>query len=99
MNQFSVFNYEKLSDFQKTVFNKSLAQRLSILKKELVIDDVVGSLPIDEFIASSGAKSTFVISEIYSKVKAGIQAGSGNQNLFHNVLSAYVESWKVINKQ
>ena len=59
---------------------------------------MIGSLPIEEFIVSSGTKATTVVSELYPKVTAGIQVGSGNQNLFHSVLHAFTESWNEINK-
>lgn len=98
MNQFSVFNYENLSDNLKADFNKALAQRLSNLRNELKGDDVIGSLAIVEFLASSGTKATTVVSELYPKVTAGIQAGSGNQNLYHSALHAFTESWNEINK-
>lgn len=99
MNQFSVFNYENLSEAHKAKFNKALAQKLTSFLNELKNDDVLGALPIEEFVASSGAKAAAVVSEIYPKATAGIQAGSGNQNLFQSVLSAFAECWEEINMQ
>lgn len=99
MNQFSVFNYENLSEAHKAKFNKALAQKLTSFLNELKNDDVLGALPIEEFVASAGAKASNVVTELYPKTTAGIQAGSGNQNLFQSVLRAFAECWEEINKQ
>lgn len=100
MDTFSIFDYNNLSDSQKEDFNKSLAQRLSSLVKEINKDDVIGSLELENIIASPNESQTTInwVSDLYSKVSAGIQVGSGNQNLFHAVLNAFTESWKQINK-
>lgn len=99
MNNFSVFNYENLSDSLKADFNRFLAQRLSSCLKEIKGDVVLGSLDVDGFIAAETVNPiyTTLVSELYSKVSAGIQVGSGNQNLYHAVLAAFAESWKQIN--
>ncbi len=95
MNTFSVFDYEKLSDSRKASFNKALAKRLSSLFSEIKNDDVVGTSMIEEFIESSGEINTPAISvmDLYSKVSSGIQVGSGNQNLFNDILAAYTTCW------
>ena len=99
MDTFSVINYEKLSDSLKADFNKALAKKLSSLLKEISKDDVLGSIGVEEFVASEGTGNSLLslVTDLYSKVSAGIQVGSGNQNLFHAVLVAFTESWNQIN--
>ena len=101
MDKFSVFNYENLSEDQKAMFNKALAQRLLSLVHELKNDDVIKSSEVEEFVASSGSSdnSAFVVSYLYTNITGGIQSGSGNQNLFHSVLYAISESWNEVNNK
>lgn len=101
MNTFSLFNYENLSDSQKASFNKDLAMRLSSILNDIKGDGDLEFLDIDGFIASASATPGCIklVSDLYSKLSAGIQVGSGNQNLFQAVLSAFTESWKQINKK
>ena len=98
MNHFSVFDYENLPDTLRIDFNRALAQRLFSLLTEIKTNDVLGSFAIEEFITSSGlsANSDTVVSDLYCSVSAGIQAGSGNQNLYHSILSAYTGCWNAI---
>ena len=98
MNPFSVFDYNNLLNEPKNAFNQALAHKLTSFLNVIKNDDVLGALPIEEFVTSSGSKATTVVSELYPKVTAGIQVGSGNQNLFHSVLHAFTESWDEINK-
>ena len=99
MDHFSVIDYEKLSGMTKAEFNKALAQRLSPLRNEINNDDVLATPATEEFIASSGLKAANMVSELYHRAAAGIQAGSGDQNLFHCVIRAFTECWEEINKQ
>ena len=96
MDNFSLFNYENLSEEQKTVYNKALAQRLSSFLSEIKSDDVLGALAIDMFVASDGCgdRANALVGEVYPRITSGIQAGSGNQALFQGVLYAFVEAWK-----
>lgn len=101
MNTFTIFDYNNLTDSLKAEFNTVLSQHLSSLLKEIKKDDVLGSIGVEEFVESegSGTNSLTLVTDLYSKLTAGIQVGSGNQNLFHDVLSAFTESWKQINKK
>lgn len=100
MITFSVFNYENLSELQKTEFNKALAIKLSTFIKEIKEDDVLDASAIEDFVASSGESSNAVaiVSNLYSSISGGIQVGSGNQLLFNGILSAITESWNSINQ-
>lgn len=84
VDNFSVFNYDNLSEEQKSVFNKALAQELSALVDAIRQDDVIGSLPIEEFVSSCGKSSNAatVVAELYSRISGGIQAGSGNHRTY-----------------
>lgn len=95
MNGFSVYNYENLSDSTKKVFNKTLAKNLIFLLDEIRVDDTLSKTSIEKFITSDGESlgTSSVVSTVYSMITAGIQAGSGNQNLYHSVLRAYTQSW------
>lgn len=95
MNTFSVFDYEKLPDSSKAVFNKALAQKLTSLINEIKNDDVLGTATTEEFIKSSGEinNSATLVADLYSKISSGIQVGSGNQNLFNAILAAYTNCW------
>lgn len=101
MDNFSVFNYENLSEELKAGFNEALAQKLSSLVDEIKRDDVLGSLNVEGFVASSGknTSATSIVTELYSSVSGGIQVGSGNQDLFHIVLCAITECWNELNKK
>lgn len=100
MDTFSVYNYENLSDILKLDFNKSLAQRLSLLLNEIKEDDISISFLIEEFIETSEkCLDVSLVSDIYSKVSACIQAGSGNQILSLVILNAYTECWGEINEK
>jgi len=96
MNSFSVYNYENLSDSTKKVFNKTLAKNLISLLDEIRVDDTLSKSSIEKFITSAGESlaGSLVVSTVYSMISAGIQAGSGNQNLYHSVLRAYTLSWE-----
>lgn len=100
MNTFSVLNYEKLSESQKADFNKALANRLLPFMKDIKVDDVLDDSAIVEFVVSSGESDNAlaVVANLYSSVSSGIQVGSGNQQLFHGILSAIKECWDSINK-
>ncbi len=95
MNTFSVFDYEKLSESSKTVFNKVLALKLASLFNEIKNDDVIGTATTEEFIKSSGEinNAATLVADLYSKISSGIQVGSGNQNLFNTILVAYTTCW------
>lgn len=98
MNTFSVFDYENLSDSQKTDFNKALAMKLSSFMKEIKQDDVLDTSALEEFVASSGEcdNAAATVSNLYSSISGGIQVGSGNQLLFNSILSVITESWKSV---
>ena len=100
MENFSVYNFENLTDSQKNAFKKFLANKLSSFMSEIKKDDVLCSLAIEEFVALNGVneKSDVLVAQIYSMISGGIQVGSGNQNLFQGVLNAFVEAWKELNK-
>lgn len=100
MNQFSNYNYENISDSLKSTFNKILSQKLSSLVIDSESDDMLRRFDIKEFVESSGsnANNTSFVEDVYSSISGSIQAGSGNQNLYHSVLNAFVESWNEINK-
>lgn len=99
MDTFSVINYEKLSDSLKADFNKALAKKLSSMLTNIKADELLGSIGVVGFVESEGKENntTTLVADLYSKVSAGIQAGSGNQNLFIAVLAAFTESWNQIN--
>lgn len=99
MNTFSVFNYENISDSLKTDFNKALAKKLSSILTDIKTDDVLGTIGVEGFVASEGKeqRSATLVADLYSKVSAGIQVGSGDQNLFHSILGSFTESWNQIN--
>ena len=102
MNHFSVFNYENLSEEIMLKFNKTIARNLDPLMNDLKNDEVLGSPALSEFVISAGeySNAVLVVSDLFHSVSAGIQVGSGNQNLFHRVLLAFTESWgEVIDKQ
>lgn len=101
MDKFSVFNYENLSEELKAGFNKALAQKLSFLVDEIKHDDVLDSLNVEEFVASSGISTgaASMVAELYSRIAGSIQVGSGNQKLFQIVLRAITECWNDINKK
>lgn len=96
MNSFSVYNYENLSDSIKKGYNKTLAKNLIPLLDEIRVDDTLSKTSIEKFITSDGEsiEDSVVVSSVYSMISAGIQAGSGNQNLYHSVLRAYTQSWE-----
>ncbi len=100
MNKFSLSKYNSLPKSLKSDFDISLAQQLSLILKDIKNDDVLGCLSVEKFVAVNGnlSDSSLIVSELYSKISSGIQAGSGNQNLFNGVLHAFVESWNVFNK-
>lgn len=100
-NTFSIYNYKQLSDPMRVDFDKALAKRLSAMLMDIKADEVLGAIGVEEFVASEGdvKNSVSLITDLYSKISAGIQVGSGNQNLFHAVLSSFTESWKHINKK
>lgn len=54
------------------------------------------ALPVEAFVQSNGESSNadVLIYDINSRIADGIQGGSGNQNLFLDVLNDFVESWK-----
>ena len=99
MNTFSVFNYENLSDSLKADFNKALAKKLSSMLMNIKADELLGSIGVVRFVESEGKEhnTPTLVADLYSKVSAGIQVGSGNQNLFQAVLAAFIESWNQIN--
>ena len=101
MSKFSVFNYENLSDSMKADFNKALATELSSMRMEIKADEVLGTIGVEEFVVSEGKgqKSATLVADLYSKISAGIQAGSGNQNLFQAVLCAFTDSWNQISSK
>lgn len=101
MNTFSIYNYENLSDSLKMDFNKSMAHRLSWLLNDIMGDDVLVALSIDDFIKSSGAclDASLIVSDLYSRISACVQVGSGNQILSLDILNAYTECWGEINKK
>lgn len=90
MNQFSVYNYTHLPQQQKADFNKLLSNKLSNHIDEINNDDVLRFVGIN---ATNSDLEDAIVTELYSRVASGIQAGSGNQNLFVLVLSLYTESW------
>lgn len=100
MKSFSVYNYYNLHDYQKITFNKALAKKLSSLLNEIKTDDVLDTSAIVEFVASVGesSNSVSVVSNLYSSASGSIQVGSGNQQLFHGILSVITECWNEINK-
>jgi hypothetical protein len=100
MDQFSIIKYSNLPADLKAKFNKSLAREMLVLKDEIIKDDILGSFAINEFVASLGecASASFLVSDLYSKISAGIQVGSGDQRLFHNILFAITKSWSEMNK-
>lgn len=100
MKQFSVLEYENLSNGVKSDFKKLLAQELSTFVSEISNDDVLGTPSVVEFVNSDGEcdNASLIVTDIYSRVSSGIQAGSGNQLLFQCVLNAFVETWKEIIK-
>lgn len=101
MNRFSVFNYKKLPVPLRIDFNKALALRLSFLLTEIKNDDVLCSSAIEEFIISSGecVNSDKVVSDLYANTSGGIQAGSGDQNLYQTILSEYIGCWNDIKQE
>lgn len=102
MNTFLIYNYENLPDRLKMDFKKSLARRLSLLLNEIKEDNDLDNLSIDEFVKSSGAclDASLVVSDLYSRISACIQAGSGNQKLSLDILNAYIECWgEIFEKQ
>lgn len=90
MNQFSVYNYTYLPQQQKADFNKLLSNKLLNHIDEINNDDVLRFVGIN---ATNSDLEDAIVTELYSRVASGIQAGSGNQNLFVLVLSLYTESW------
>jgi len=100
MNSFSIFGYQKLSSEHKKIFNSALAQRLSLILNEIK-DRVILEIPIEELISSNenGTDAATIVCELYSKVSAGIQVGSGDQNLFASILNIFVESWNEVEKK
>lgn len=100
MNCFSVFNYNNLSETQKEKFDRGLANQLSLLLKEIKRDNDLGNLDVVNFITCDGVcdVSASFVPNLFSMVSAGVQAGSGNQNLYLNILSAITESWNDIIK-
>ena len=96
MDKFSPYSYAQLSDMQKVDFNKALALGLASMSDVIKSDVDLNSFVIKDFIASSGqcANSASVVEDLYSKISSGIQAGSGNQNLFLGILAKYAEAWK-----
>lgn len=98
MNDFSVFNYENLSDSLKADFNKALASKLSSLLTEIKVDDVLGTIGVEGLVPSEGTENNIatIVTELYSEASAGVQAGSGNQNLYLGILNAFTDCWKEI---
>lgn len=98
MNKFSVINYKRLLEETKAMFNSILARKLSPSVAELQKDDVLGTMAIEDFVVACGTdiNSTSLVTNLYCRISAGIQAGSGNQILYSGVLNAYAESWNEI---
>lgn len=100
MDKFSLSNLAQLSDMQKVEFNKALALGLASMLDEMKSDSELKTSLIDEYIASTGqcSSSATIVEDLYSKISSGIQAGSGNQNLFLGILAKYSEAWGIINR-
>lgn len=100
MSRFSIFEYNNLPAEQKDVFNKALALKISSFLSEIKNDDVLKNIAGEDFVLSLGESDNAfsLVSELYSKVSSGVQAGSGNQNLFLGILNTFVESWEEIIK-
>lgn len=101
MNQFSIYKYENLSDALKSKYNRKLSQKLEILMNDINKDDVFDFSSVDEFVTSKGevSNATSIVVDIFSKISAGIQAGSGNQILFNDILLAFTDSWEETNSR
>ena len=101
MDKFSLYNYAQLSDSLKVEFNKALACGLSSMFDEIKSNEDFNSFLIGEFISSYGQCSNYasVVEDLYSKITSGIQAGSGNLNLFLGILAKYTECWEEVTMQ
>ena len=99
MDKFSLNNYNSLTENQKVLFNRALSQNLSSFVNEIKADDDLKSLLLDDLVSTSIENAYSVVTELYSKITSGVQAGSGNQNLFLGILNAFVESWGETYKQ
>ena len=100
MDKFFLYNYAQLSETLKANFNKALALGLASMLDDMKCDGELKTSLIDEFIASTGqcSCSATIVEDLYSKISSGIQAGSGNQNLFHGILAKYTEAWEITNR-
>ena len=90
---FSLYNYQGLLTEQKTLFNKALALKLLPFENEIKSDEDMSDLSFEEFFPGTGVNASSFVEEIYARITSGVQAGSGNQNLFLGVLNAFVEAW------
>lgn len=98
---FSLYKYTQLPDTQKDVFKRILSQGLIPFRNEIKNDLNLNSSLIENFISSAGksTNSESAVEDLYSIISSGVQAGSGNQNLFLGILEIYAKSWKETNRQ
>lgn len=99
MKSFSVINYNNLSEMLKVKYDRGLAKKLSLLLSDIKRDNNLGNLDVVNFIICEGIcdAPASLVPNLFSMVSAGVQAGSGNQNLYLSILSAITESWDDIN--
>lgn len=91
--EFSIKNLHELDSTAKTKFYQNLVNQLQGTRAQIENDDVLNGY--SQYISNSILDDT-IVDNLYSALTAGIQAGSGNQTLYLEVLKTITESWKTI---
>lgn len=91
--EFSIKNLHELDSTAKTKFYQNLVHQLQDINAQIEEDDVLNGY--SQYLSNPIQDDT-VVDSLYSALTAGIQAGSGNQTLYLEVLKIITESWKAI---
>lgn len=100
MKPFSIFELEKLDSNSKKCFFQESSELLCRYIDEIRNDDVLNVESIANLINNKGVvdDSFETISELYHNATAGIQAGSGNQDLYIALVACMANAWEKISK-
>lgn len=95
MKSFSIIELEKLDSDSKTSFFQELSGLLREYVNDNKEDDVLDAEAIINFINANGVvpDAFETVSELYHNASAGIQVGSGNQNLYNSLVAILVSTW------
>ncbi|MBQ0088649.1 MAG: hypothetical protein KBT27_04890 [Prevotellaceae bacterium] len=91
--EFSIKNLHELDNTAKTKFYQNLVNQLQGIRVQIGNDDVLNGY--SQYLSNPLQDDT-IVDNLYSAITAGIQAGSGNQTLYLEVLKIITESWKTI---